>query len=253
MSLIQGGFAWFAAPTQVPSSLAGSAGCAAIVARNIQMAFKSGGELCWVLKGIDLEIATGSFEVLMGPSGVGKTTLLSILAGILTPIAGQVVLLGQPLMLLNKAEAARFRLQQVGFIFQEFNLISALTVVENVELALNLKGIRGSDAHRQARSLLEQVNLGKKAKLLPRHLSGGEKQRVAIARGLAGDPRLLFADEPTTSLDSYNGQIVVNLLRQLAHEQGCTVLMATHDHRFIGLADRILNLEDGKIQVDNSR
>jgi putative ABC transport system ATP-binding protein len=184
---------------------------------------------------------------------VGKTTLLSILAGILTPIAGQVVLLGQPLMLLNKAEAARFRLQQVGFIFQEFNLISALTVVENVELALNLKGIRGSDAHRQARSLLEQVNLGKKAKLLPRHLSGGEKQRVAIARGLAGDPRLLFADEPTTSLDSYNGQIVVNLLRQLAHEQGCTVLMATHDHRFIGLADRILNLEDGKIQVDNSR
>lgn len=221
---------------------------AAIVARDVQMAFQTGGEAEWVLQGIDLDIAEGTLQFLMGPSGVGKTTLLSVLAGILTPTAGHVALLGRTITLLSKAEAAQFRLDQVGFIFQEFNLISALTVLENVELALNLKGIRGKVARRQARSLLEQVNLTNRAEQFPRSLSGGEKQRVAIARGLAGNPRIVFADEPTASLDSRNGQIAVNILRQLAHEQHCTVLMATHDHRFTGLADRIFYLEDGRLK-----
>lgn len=212
------------------------------------MAFQAGGETYWVLQGIDLDIPEGTFQFLMGPSGVGKTTLLSILAGILTPTTGHVALLGRNITLMTKAEAAQFRLKHTGFIFQEFNLLSSLTVLENVELVLNLKGIQGTAARRQARSLLELVNLGDKVKQSPRSLSGGEKQRVAIARGLAGNPRILFADEPTASLDFRNGQIVVNTLRQLAHEQNCTVLMATHDHRFTRLADRTFYLEDGKLK-----
>lgn len=243
-----GRFVQSATPTPLAAPLADS-GAAAIVARDLQMSYQSGGEPYPVLRGIDLDIAPGSLQFLMGPSGVGKTTLLSILAGILTPTAGHVVLLGRTLTLLTKAEAAQFRLHHTGFIFQEFNLITSLTVLENVELALNLKGIHGTTARRQARSLLEQVNLSDKAKQSPRRLSGGEKQRVAIARGLSGNPRILFADEPTASLDSRNGQIVVNTLRQLAHEQNCTVLMATHDHRFVDFADRIFYLEDGKLKV----
>jgi len=258
MSFMPGESAQFVTSTQRPSPLSAATdyrvtdpcitASAAIVARDVQMAFQTGEETYWVLRGIDLDIAEGTFQFLMGPSGVGKTTLLSILAGILTPTAGHVALLGRTITLLSKAEAAQFRLDQVGFIFQEFNLISALTVLENVELAFNLKGIRGKAARRQARSLLEQVNLTNRAQQFPRSLSGGEKQRVAIARGLAGNPRIVFADEPTASLDSRNGQIVVNLLRQLAHEQHCTVLMATHDHRFTGLADRIIYLEDGRLK-----
>jgi len=217
----------------------------AITATGIKMVFQSGSEQFQALKGIDLEVKSGDIHLLMGPSGSGKTTLLSVLAGILTPTAGKVCLLGEEITRLSAAKLARFRARNIGFIFQGFNLFPALTAAENVEVALSLKGIRGRAARHQAQILLEQVELGAIAQRLGRDLSGGQKQRVAIARALAGNPQLIMADEPTAALDSRNGHAVIELLRQLAKEGGCTVLMVTHDPRIKDVADRILYLEDG--------
>lgn len=211
------------------------------------MEFQAGEQTFKALKGVDLEVLSGDIELLMGPSGSGKTTLLSILGGILTPMAGEVYLLGEKITGLSRAKLANFRLENIGFIFQGFNLFPALTAAENVETALNLKGIRGKVAKQQSLKLLEQVGLADKAKNLPSDLSGGQKQRVAIARALAGNPRLILADEPTASLDSQKGRAVIELLRALAKEEGCTVLMVTHDPRIMDIADRVVYVEDGMI------
>ncbi len=219
----------------------------AVVASGIEMIFQSGAERFQALRGIELEIFSDDLELLMGPSGSGKTTLLSILSGILTPTAGTVELLGQEITGLSRGKLAKFRLKNIGFIFQDFNLFPALTAQENVEAVLNLKGIRRQAAKHQAQQLLEQVGLADKVKSLPRDLSGGQKQRVAIARALAGSPRLIMADEPTAALDSQNGHAVIELLRKLAKEEDCTVLMVTHDPRIMDVADRIVYLEDGMI------
>ncbi|MGK7902016.1 MAG: ABC transporter ATP-binding protein [Hormoscilla sp.] len=223
-----------------------------ISATGIEMVFGAGAARFQALKGIDLHIPKGSIQLLMGPSGSGKTTLLSILAGLLTPTAGKIYLLGQEITLLSRTKLSRFRLQNIGFIFQGFNLFPALTAGENIELALNLKGIRGRTARHQARDLLAAVGLKDKVKSRPRDLSGGQKQRVAIARSLAGSPQLIMADEPTAALDSHSGHNVIELLRQLAKEQGCTVLMVTHDPRIIDVADRVAYLEDGILKPEGS-
>ena len=220
---------------------------AAIATRGVGMTLQSGSEPLQVLTEIDLMVQQGDMQLLMGPSGSGKTTLLSILAGLLTPTVGRVHLLGQEITGLSKAQLSRFRRENIGFIFQEFNLFPALTAVENIEVALNVKGIRGSKARQQALSLLHQVGLSDKADQRPRNLSGGQKQRVAIARSLAGDPKLIMADEPTAALDSKNGHTVIELLRRLAKEQNRTVLMVTHDPRIVDIADRVIYLSDGKI------
>lgn len=221
---------------------------AAIVAQGVEMAFQSGKQQFQVLKGIDLVIKAGDIQLLMGPSGSGKTTLLSILAGLLTPTEGHVNLLDKEITRMSREKLAKFRLHNIGFIFQGFNLFPALTAVENVELVLNFKGVTGNIAHKQALLLLEQVELGSHAHHKPSDLSGGQKQRVAIARALAGNPRLIMADEPTAALDSQSGHNVIQLLRNLAKEQGCTVLMVTHDPRIIDVADRVAYLEDGILQ-----
>ncbi|HBE35506.1 MAG TPA: ABC transporter ATP-binding protein, partial [Cyanobacteria bacterium UBA11368] len=161
------------------------------------MTIKSGREIARILKGIDWSIQKGSVQLLMGPSGSGKTTLLSVLAGLLTPTAGNVYLLGQDITKMSRSQLAKFRLENIGFIFQDFNLFPALTAAENVEVALNLKGIKGKAAKVEAQRLLEQVGLKDKANLKPSSLSGGQQQRVAIARALAGNPQLIMADEPT--------------------------------------------------------
>lgn len=220
----------------------------AVVARSVEMFFQSGAELTPVLQGVDLEIPQGEIQLLMGPSGSGKTTLLSILAGILTPTRGSVRLLGQDITNMSKEQLSRFRLQNIGFIFQGFNLFPALTAAENVEVALRMKGVRGSAVRQEARELLNQVGLAHRINHLPRDLSGGQKQRVAIARALAGNPRLIMADEPTASLDSQSGHTVIELLRDLAKESGRTVLMVTHDSRLVDVADRIAYLEDGMLK-----
>ncbi len=217
----------------------------AVIARDVEMVFYSGAEATPVLQGIDLEIPQGEVHLLMGPSGSGKTTLLSILAGILTPTAGTVRLLGKEITSMSKEELSKFRLQNIGFIFQGFNLFPALTAAENVEVALQMKGVKGKEARCQSQELLKQVELGNRMHHLPRDLSGGQKQRVAIARALACNPKLIMADEPTASLDSHSGHTIIELLRQLAKESGRTVLMVTHDPRLIDVADRVTYLEDG--------
>jgi putative ABC transport system ATP-binding protein len=221
---------------------------AAIIAEGVEMAFQSGKQHFQVLKGIDLVIKSGDIQLLMGPSGSGKTTLLSILAGLLSPTEGHVSLLGKEITRMSREKLANFRLHNIGFIFQGFNLFPALTASENVELVLNFKGINGLIGRKQAKLLLEQVGLGSHANQKPSDLSGGQKQRVAIARALAGNPQLIMADEPTAALDSQSGHNVIQLLRTLAKEQGCTVLMVTHDPRLIDVADRVAYLEDGVLR-----
>ncbi|TVU53848.1 MAG: ABC transporter ATP-binding protein [Arthrospira sp. PLM2.Bin9] len=220
----------------------------AIWACGIEMIYQSGRQKFQVLKGIDLQVRSGDIQLLMGPSGSGKTTLLSILAGLLTPTAGRVMLLDQNITQMSRQQLAQFRLRNIGFIFQGFNLFPALTAAENVEVALNIKGIRGRRARHEAEIRLDQVGLAAQKHLRPRDLSGGQKQRVAIARALAGNPKLIMADEPTAALDSTSGHAVIDVLRKLAKEDGATVLMVTHDPRIIDVADRILHLEDGQIQ-----
>lgn len=220
----------------------------AIAARDIEMVYRSGSQQVRVLKGINLDVQAGDIQLLMGPSGSGKTTLLSILGGILKPTSGQVSLLGNELTRLSASKLAQFRLDNIGFIFQGFNLFDALTAAENVEVALKMKGMRSRIARLEAHNLLEQVGLGDRIHNLPRDLSGGQKQRVAIARALAGDPQIIMADEPTAALDSHSGQMVIELLRQLAKEGGRTVLMVTHDPRVQKVADCVTYLEDGELK-----
>jgi putative ABC transport system ATP-binding protein len=218
----------------------------------VDMAVKSGRTRLKILKNINLAIPKGTIQFLMGPSGSGKTTLLSIVGGLLTPTTGKVSLLGEDITKLSSAQLTRFRLHHIGFIFQDFNLFSALTAVENVEVALNLHGVYGRQARQESLSLLEQVGLRKKAKLKPHQLSGGQQQRIAIARALAGKPQLIMADEPTATLDSHNGRLVMDILCRLARNQGCTVLMVTHDSRVLNIADRIAYIEDGVIVDTNA-
>lgn len=222
----------------------------AIAACGVEMVYQSGGDQYQALSHVDISVRYGDIQLLMGPSGSGKTTLLSILAGILTPTAGSVRLMGQEITRLSSSKLSQFRLENIGFIFQGFNLFPALSAIENIEVALNLKGIRGKVARQQAMELLEQVGLADRANRQPRDLSGGQKQRVAIARALAGNPALIMADEPTAALDSHNGHAVIELLRSLAKEKGRTVLIVTHDPRIADVADHIAYLEDGILQSD---
>lgn len=220
----------------------------AIAAYDVSMTFQTGQQTFQALQQINLEVSRGDVHLLMGPSGSGKTTLLSILAGILTPTAGRVELLGQEITRLSRSKLAQFRLNNIGFIFQGFNLFPALNALENVALALTVKGVNERAARLEAMNLLEQVGLADRAKNMPKEMSGGQKQRVAIARALAGKPPLIMADEPTAALDSHNGHAVIELLRRLAKDNGHTVLMVTHDPRIVDVADQVTYLEDGMIK-----
>ena len=221
----------------------------AIATQGVEMVYQSKLQTCTVLKSIDLEVRSGTVQFLMGPSGSGKTTLLSILAGLLTPTKGQVHLLGQDITKLSRRQLSRFRLDNIGFIFQGFNLFPALTAAENVEVTLGLKGIKGTKARQMAIAALEQVGLEHRANNRPGDLSGGQKQRVAIARALVGNPPLIMADEPTAALDAESGQSVSELLYRLAKEQNRTVLIVTHDPRITHMADRIVHLDGGILKA----
>jgi len=198
------------------------------------------------LAGIHLEIARGEYVAIAGPSGCGKSTLLSILGLLDTPSEGKYWLNGRPVESLSLSERARTRNREIGFIFQSFNLIGDLTVFENVELPLTYRGMKSSERKTRCHAALERVGMAHRAKHLPSQLSGGQQQRVAVARAVVGEPLILLADEPTGNLDSKNGEMVMELMREL-HRGGATICMVTHDPRYAAHADRGIHLFDGRV------
>lgn len=198
------------------------------------------------LSGVSLEIHSGEWVSVAGPSGCGKSTLLSILGLLDSPTKGTYLLNGRRVEHLSASERARIRNREIGFIFQNFNLIGDLTVYENVELPLVYRGVSSRERKARVKEALEKVGMAHRARHLPSQLSGGQQQRVAVARALVGSPLILLADEPTGNLDSKNGEAVMELLRSL-HNEGSTICMVTHDPRYAGHAGRTIHLFDGRI------
>jgi putative ABC transport system ATP-binding protein len=219
----------------------------AIQIREVTKTYTEGAASVTALRGVDLEVEAGELVMLAGPSGSGKTTLLSIVGCILSPTSGSVKIAGEEVTKLGQKQLPRVRLEKIGFVFQGFNLFPTLTAGENVELMLDLKGIRRDAARNRALALLEQVGLGEKYASFPADLSGGQKQRVAIARALAGDPQIILADEPTAALDSVVGRKIIETMRALARNHGRAVVIVTHDPRVLELGDRVIHIEDGVI------
>ncbi|HRN88070.1 ABC transporter ATP-binding protein [Hyphomicrobium sp.] len=205
------------------------------------------------LKGVNLSLAKGELTLLMGPSGSGKTTLLSILGCILTPTSGIVRVAGESTEGKSAEELANLRRKHIGFIFQSYNLFPTLSAFENVRIALDVIGQKGYPAARRAEEVLRDVGLGHRLRNFPSNLSGGEQQRVAVARAIAAQPSVVLADEPTAALDSENGHAVMALLARVAKEQDRCVLAVTHDPRTLGYADRVVRIEDGLIVGEERR
>jgi putative ABC transport system ATP-binding protein len=202
------------------------------------------------LSGVHLQIERGEYVAMSGPSGCGKSTLLSIIGLLDTPTAGRYQLNGKEVANLDFADRSRIRNQEIGFIFQSFNLIGDLSVAENVELPLTYRtGMPAAERKKRVQESLERVNMAHRMRHYPAQLSGGQQQRVAVARALAGSPSILLADEPTGNLDSKNGEAVMKLLKEL-HDEGATICMVTHDPRFAAHAERQIHLFDGKVVAE---
>jgi putative ABC transport system ATP-binding protein len=218
-----------------------------VACRKLVKEYRSGEARVLALRGVDLELHPGELTLLVGPSGCGKTTLISILAGTLDPTGGEVSVLGADLGRLSRAEKVAFRARHVGFVFQQFNLLPALTAAENVAVPLVINGFSRKEALLRAGKVLESVRLGEKAKSLPSQLSGGQQQRVAIARALVHQPRLLVYDEPTSALDAKTGQSIMAMIRAVALQPDRVVVVVTHDSRVFPFGDRMVTLEDGRV------
>ncbi|MEA2561041.1 MAG: putative transport system ATP-binding protein [Acidobacteriota bacterium] len=216
-------------------------------AHDITKIFQEGRETVSVLNGASLLVERGEVVALEGPSGSGKTTFLSILGCILTPTAGRVVVDGEEVDTKRPGRLPDIRKRSIGFVFQQFNLFPALTALENVEYALNIKGVPGREARKEAQRVLEAVGLADRLRFLPRDLSGGQKQRVAIARALAGAPPVVLADEPTANLDSQVGMQVLEMFRDLAKQENRALLIVTHDPKVRTIADRVVQILDGRL------
>jgi putative ABC transport system ATP-binding protein len=220
-----------------------------LVAEGVRKVYRSGGDEVVALHGLDLEVAEGEFVAVMGPSGSGKTTLLNCVSGLDEIDAGRVLVDGKSIHGLSDAARTRHRAAEMGFIFQAFNLIPVFTATENVELPLLLVGVDEREARRRAQETLRRVGLGHRLDRRPPELSGGEQQRVAVARALAGHPRLVWADEPTGNLDSEMAHAVMELLGEL-HREGLTIVLVTHDRTVASYADRLLTVRDGRLVGD---
>jgi putative ABC transport system ATP-binding protein len=218
-----------------------------LVSENVVKRFTEGKETVEVLKGVSLAVGRGEVVSLEGPSGSGKTTFLSILGCILTPTEGRITVDGELVDPKRPARLPLIRKKSIGFVFQQFNLFPALTAVENVEYALNVKGLKGGEAEREAHRVLDAVGLADRKRFLPRDLSGGQKQRVAIARALAGSPSVLLADEPTANLDSHVGLQILELFRDLAKKENKALVVVTHDPNVRSIADRVVTIRDGAL------
>ncbi|MFA6318179.1 MAG: ABC transporter ATP-binding protein [Elusimicrobiota bacterium] len=216
-------------------------------AAGIWKIYESGVIRVEAVRGADLAVEAGELVAVMGPSGSGKTTLLSILGAMLSPTRGSVLVEGEDLSSLDAAALSTLRRRRIGFVFQAFNLFGALTARQNVELGLRLRGWPEGDVGPEALRSLESVGLARRADFLPADMSGGEKQRVSIARALAGGPRFILADEPTGALDAENGKAVMDLLASRARESGAAVIVVTHDNRVARFMDRVVLMEDGRL------
>ncbi|WP_299404170.1 DevA family ABC transporter ATP-binding protein [Acaryochloris sp. IP29b_bin.148] len=215
--------------------------------RHLNHAFGKGQLRKPVLKDISLDLNPGEIVILMGPSGSGKTTLLTLIGALRSQQEGSLKFLNQELLGAPKKTLVKLR-QQIGFIFQSHNLLDCLTAQENVRMSLKLHTHLSVEERKQrAIAILEAVGLGEHVNYYPANLSGGQKQRVAIARALVSYPKLVLADEPTAALDSKTGRDAVEIMRKLAQEEGCTVMLVTHDNRILDMADRILQMEDGQL------
>jgi len=200
------------------------------------------------VENIDLEVEKGEIVLIMGPSGSGKTTLLSMAGGLLKPTRGKILINDIEITKLNEEKLPGIRLSLIGFVFQSFNLLSALTALENVQVVIELTGSKTETARKKAGEILNLLGLEKRLDFLPEKLSGGEKQRVSIARALANDPAIILADEPTANLDSKRGHEVMELLHSITKKEQKSVVIVSHDQRIKDIADRVLWLEDGKLK-----
>ena len=219
--------------------------------RGVHKYYQRGAESVDVLKGVDLPVEEGEFVALMGPSGSGKTTLLNLIAGIDTPSSGTITVAGTNVSALGEGELARWRSQNVGFIFQFYNLIPVLSALENVELPLLLTSLSGKERRERALTALKVVGLADRAEHVPGQLSGGQEQRVAIARAIVADPKLLVADEPTGDLDAKSAEEILGLMGTLNSEFGKTIVMVTHDPRAAERAHTQRHLEKGVLMSDS--
>jgi putative ABC transport system ATP-binding protein len=221
---------------------------AAVRVRGVYKGFGEGQTRIPVLKGVDLDVALGEILLLAGPSGSGKTTLLSVIAGILDSDGGTLNVLGSSIPELSPDAKTRFRKQNLGFIFQQYNLLPPLTAAENAAVPLIIRGLPRAQAIARAVEVLNEVGLGDRIDFLPAKLSGGQQQRIAIARALVGEPRLILCDEPTANLDGESGRKAMELLRRIGNRPDRAMIVVTHDSRIFEFADRIAHMEDGRIE-----
>jgi len=219
----------------------------AVHCRGVIKSYGAGDATVMALRGVDLDVRAGELLMVVGPSGCGKTTLVSVIAGILDHDSGECAVLGHELKTMGRGEQTRIRGQSIGFVVQMFNLLPALTTVENVSVPLLINGVSRAEAEARAKDALHAVNLGHRLDTLPAKLSGGEQQRVAIARAWAHKPKLIVCDEPTSNLDHAAGRSVMELLRSIAKGPERTLIVVTHDPRIFEFADRIARMDDGKI------
>jgi putative ABC transport system ATP-binding protein len=234
------------APYPAPST-AQSGADLAVHCRGVTKTYVTDGTKVPALRGVDLDIRRGELRMLVGPSGCGKTTLISVIAGILDRDDGECLVFGKDFAAMPAGQVTRFRGETVGFVFQQFNLLPALTAAQNVAVPLLINGEGLASALRKAKDLLARVGLGDRTTSLPKQLSGGQQQRVAIARALVHDPKLIVCDEPTSSLDHETGHVVMRMLKSVAMGEGRTLVIVTHDARIFGFADRISKMDDGRI------
>jgi len=219
----------------------------AVLCRDVKKAYGTGPDQVHALRGIDLEVRTGELLMLVGPSGCGKTTLISVMAGILDQDEGDCRVFERDWQDMSGREKSDFRGRSVGFVFQAFNLLPALTAAENVAVPLLIQGVPRREAVERAGAVLERVGIGERARALPAQLSGGQQQRVAIARALVHGPNLIVCDEPTSSLDQETGHKVMEILREVALAPDRALVIVTHDARVFEFADRIAKMNDGRI------
>jgi putative ABC transport system ATP-binding protein len=222
---------------------------AAVVCGGITKEFGDGDSKVFALRGVDVEVYAGQMTLLVGPSGCGKTTLISIIAGLLDPTAGELTVLGEDLRKMPGRRLVHFRGENIGFVFQQYNLLPALSASENAAVPLLIAGVRRRDAVARARAVLESLEMGDRADALPSQLSGGQQQRVAIARALVHEPKLLVCDEPTAALDAQSGHMVMELVKRVAVQPDRAVIVVTHDSRVFEFGDRIISMNDGRIDA----